>query len=92
MSIWKEKEEDVLEATEVVKAPAIILYNDDVNSFEHVIDCLIKYCNHQPEQAHQCAFIVHNNGKCDVKHGEYEKLKPIYEALLDAGLSAKIEI
>lgn len=88
---WEKEEETVLD-TETVKSPAIILYNDDVNSFDHVIDCLVKYCEHQPEQAHQCALIVHTKGKCDIKHGEYDKLRPIYEALLDAGLSAKIEI
>lgn len=90
---WKEKEDsDVLEKTDTEKAPAIILYNDDVNSFEHVIECLMKYCDHGYEQAGQCASIVHHNGKCDVKHGTYEELRPIYEALLDNHLSAKIEI
>lgn len=91
--VWKEKEEtDVLEKDQVKNNPAIILYNDDINSFDHVIDCLVKYCEHQPEQAHQCALIVHHNGKCDVKHGDYDTLRPIYEALLDNKLSAKIEI
>lgn len=89
--IWKEEESTVVE-TVTEKAPAIILYNDDVNSFEHVIDCLMVYCGHGYEQAGQCASIVHHNGKCDVKHGSYEELRPIYEALLDNHLSAKIEI
>ena len=70
---------------------AILLYNDDVNSFEHVIECLILYCNHSIEQAEQIASIVHNNGKCDVKHGSQKKLKPIYEALQENHLSVKIE-
>jgi len=70
---------------------SIILYNDDVNTFEHVISCLIRYCKHQLEQAEQCAMIVHNNGKCDVKKGTFEELEAPYYALLDSGLSAKIE-
>ena len=68
----------------------IILYNDDVNTFDHVINMLCKYCDHDLLQAEQCAWIVHNNGKCMIKRGEFSTLKPICSALLDAGLSAKI--
>lgn len=70
---------------------ALILYNDDHNTFEHVIECLIKYCDHSMEQAEQCTMLVHYKGKCDVKHGSYDKLKPVCEALLENGLTAKIE-
>jgi ATP-dependent Clp protease adaptor protein ClpS len=76
---------------ELVDIKELILYNDDVNTFEHVIDSLIKICGHEPEQAEQCAYIVHYKGKCTVKCGEYDKLKPMCEALLDRGLSATIE-
>lgn len=69
----------------------IIVYNDNHNTFDHVIKCLQKYCNHNVLQAEQCAIIIHYNGKCEVKRGAYEELKPICEALLDAGLTAKIE-
>ncbi|MCB9194842.1 MAG: ATP-dependent Clp protease adaptor ClpS [Flavobacteriales bacterium] len=69
----------------------LILYNDDVNTFDHVINQLVKYCDHNVIQAEQCAYIVHFNGKCQVKRGDFELLKPICEALLDKGLSAKIE-
>lgn len=69
----------------------IILYNDDVNTFDHVIKCLIHYCNHEPLQAEQCALLVHYKGKCQIKGGEYIKLKPLCEKLLSQGLSAKIE-
>jgi ATP-dependent Clp protease adaptor protein ClpS len=69
----------------------IVVYNDDVNTFEHVILCLIKYCRHGLEQAEQCTHIIHNNGKCAVKSGNFNKLKPIYEALLENGILAKIE-
>ncbi|MDR2224279.1 MAG: ATP-dependent Clp protease adaptor ClpS [Flavobacteriaceae bacterium] len=68
----------------------IILYNDDVNTFDHVIDTLIKVCNHTSEQAEQCALLVHYTGKCGVKTGEFKKLKPMCLQLLDAGLSAEI--
>lgn len=70
---------------------ALILYNDDYNTFDHVINCLRKYCGHSIEQAEQCTIIIHHNGKCDVKHGSYDKLKPVCEALLEQGLTAKIE-
>lgn len=84
----EEKEETVTKEGEVAK---IILYNDDYNTFEWVIECLIRYCKHDAIQAEQCAWIVHNSGKAQVKSGEYEKMQPIKEALCDAGLSAVIE-
>jgi ATP-dependent Clp protease adaptor protein ClpS len=68
----------------------IILYNDDVNTFEWVIECLIRYCGHDAIQAEQCAHIVHYKGKCAVKEGSLEELKPICETLLEKGLSAEI--
>lgn len=69
----------------------LILYNDDVNTFEHVIETLVQVCNHTYEQAEQCAIIVHFKGKCDVKSGSYQTLKIMCLALLNAGLSAEIE-
>lgn len=69
----------------------LILFNDDVNTFDHVINTLIRVCDHSPEQAEQCSLIVHHNGKCTVKTGEYDDLKPRCSALLDAGLSAEIQ-
>lgn len=68
----------------------IIVYNDDVNTFDHVIDTLVRVCDHTPIQAEQCSLIVHYNGKCTVKTGEYDKLKIQCTGLLDAGLSAEI--
>jgi ATP-dependent Clp protease adaptor protein ClpS len=68
----------------------IVLFNDDVNTFDHVIDCLVKYCEHSPMQAEQCSYIVHYNGKCSVKKGGIQKLKPINQALIDQKLRAKI--
>lgn len=68
----------------------IILFNDDVNTFDHVIDTLVRVCNHDDLQAEQCALLVHYKGQCTVKTGSYEELKPQCSALLDAGLSAEI--
>jgi len=68
----------------------IIVYNDDVNTFDHVIETLVRVCGHTPIQAEQCSLIVHFNGKCTVKTGEYEKLKVQCTGLLEAGLSAEI--
>lgn len=70
---------------------SIVLYNDDVNTFDHVIECLIKYCKHGRDQAEQCATLIHHKGKYAVKTGSYEELTPICEALLENQLSAKIE-
>lgn len=69
----------------------IILYNDDVNTFDHVIDTLIDVCDHEPLQAEQCALLVHYTGKCGVKTGSYKELEPQCSALLEAGLSAEIQ-
>lgn len=69
----------------------LIIYNDDVNSFDFVIDSLIKVCKHERLQAEQCTFIIHYNGKCSVKDGDFKKLRPMCEALQDRGLSAVIE-
>lgn len=70
---------------------ALILYNDDFNTFDFVIECLVKVCGHDVLQAEQCAHLVHYKGKCVVKNGTYKKLKPLCESLLEKGLTAKIE-
>lgn len=72
------------------KVHEIILYNDDVNTFDHVIECLVKICDHTLIQAEQCAYIVHYSGKCSVKTGSLEELIPKCTALLEAGLSAEV--
>ncbi|WP_242132140.1 ATP-dependent Clp protease adaptor ClpS [Aestuariivivens marinum] len=87
----KEKvSEELLLEEEVVAQNEIVLYNDDVNTFDHVIDTLIYACEHTAEQAEQCSIIVHYKGKCTVKTGPYDDLKPRCTMLLDAGLSAEI--
>lgn len=87
----KEKIREKVSIKEVTsKNNEIIVYNDDVNTFDHVIDTLMRVCDHTPEQAEQCSLIVHYNGKCTVKTGPLDKLKPQCTSLLEAGLSAEI--
>ncbi|MCE3294417.1 MAG: ATP-dependent Clp protease adaptor protein ClpS [Crocinitomicaceae bacterium] len=69
----------------------LIVFNDDVNTFDHVIDSFIKICKHESVQAEQCAWIIHFSGKCQIKKGSYEELEPMCTALLDRGLSAEIQ-
>jgi ATP-dependent Clp protease adaptor protein ClpS len=83
------EEISVLEALD--QQDFIVLYNDEVNTFDHVIECLIKYCDQTPEQAEQCSMLVHYKGQCKVKHGSNIQLKPICEALCEQDLSASIE-
>ena len=90
MSTKEEILEDVLYAEKEKNLNEIILYNDNVNTFDHVINMLIHACEHTPEQAEQCSIIVHYKGKCSVKSGEFEELKPRCSMLLEAGLSAEI--
>ena len=82
--------EDVAILEDVDKGSSIILYNDDVNTFDHVIDMLIYACEHEPLQAEQCALLVHYKGKCTVKSGSFDDLKPRCSKLQEAGLSAEI--
>lgn len=83
--------EDVLKDDKRVDKRQIVVYNDDVNTFDWVITSLIEVCKHQVEQATQCAYLVHFNGKCDVKTGSFEELKPQCLELLNRKISAKIE-
>ena len=69
----------------------IVLFNDDVNTFEWVIECLVAYCQHDSLQAEQCATITHYTGKCIVKIGPFDKMKPICETLQEKGLTAEIQ-
>lgn len=65
----------------------LILFNDDVNSFDYVIDSLIEVCGHAPEQAEQCTLVAHLKGKCGVKTGTLDELSPMNNALNSRGLS-----
>jgi ATP-dependent Clp protease adaptor protein ClpS len=90
MSTIEKTKEDVSVQESVEINNEIVLYNDDVNTFDHVIDTLIRVCEHTSEQAEQCAILVHYKGQCTVKTGSYNELKPQCTQLLEAGLSAEI--
>lgn len=85
-------EEELVEVLdEITDRRKLLLYNDDVNTFDHVIDCLVRICKHDELQAEQCALIVHTKGKARVKTGARADLMGMCQALLDEGLSATIE-
>lgn len=85
-----EVEELTLSQIETERQHTIILYNDEVNTFDWVIQSLVDVCDHSFEQAEQCSIIVHYKGKCDVKSGSFKDLKPQCTELLNRGLSAEI--
>jgi len=87
----KEKiKEEVEVSVEESHLNGIVLFNDEVNTFDHVIETLVDVCKHSYEQAEQCSLLVHYKGKCTVKTGLYEELEPQCTQLLKAGLSAEI--
>jgi ATP-dependent Clp protease adaptor protein ClpS len=90
MSTKEKIQEQILTEIEEQNLNEIVLHNDDVNTFDHVIETLIYVCEHLPEQAEQCAIIVHHKGKCTVKTGVYNDLEPRCTLLIEAGLSAEI--
>ncbi len=90
MSTKEKIQEDLLFDTLEQNLNEIVLYNDDVNTFDYVIDTLIYACDHTPEQAEQCSILVHYKGRCTVKTGSYDELEPRCSMLLEAGLSAEI--
>lgn len=85
---------EVLESVQVEEKATdvhqLTIFNDDYNTFQHVINALIDICSHTNTQAEQCALITHYKGKCSVKSGEFEKLKPMRNAICDRGISAEI--
>lgn len=90
MSVKEKISEELLLEEETSRDNEIVLFNDEVNTFDHVIETLMSVCEHTPEQAEQCSLIVHHNGKCTVKTGMYKDLEPRCSKLLEAGLSAEI--
>ena len=89
MGNYQTESEELL-VEEVVENKNLVVFNDDVNTFDHVIDALIKVCSHDMVQAEQCTWIIHHNGKCAVKKGDFEKLESMCTALLDRGINAEI--
>lgn len=69
----------------------LVLINDDVNTFDHVIDCLVHYCEHNNIQAEQCAFLTHYKGSCEIKTGSFEDLYPLKSALQNEKLTVCID-
>jgi ATP-dependent Clp protease adaptor protein ClpS len=84
-------EELIEESIEKLPTYALVVYNDDVNTFDHVINTLIRVCKHTFEQATQCTYLIHFKGKYAVKHGSLKELKPMHEAILESGIWCKIE-
>ncbi len=85
-----EEEVEVLVDEVTVDERDLMVYNDDYNTFDHVINTLVKVCKHSPQQAEQCTWLIHYKGKCSVKKGTYEELKPFKDGICDAGIDAKI--
>ena len=87
---------ETLESTEVLVLDEttdlydLVVFNDDVNTFEHVTRTLIKVCKHTHEQAEQCTMLIHYKGKCAVKIGSFDELRPMREAICEVGIDAKI--
>jgi ATP-dependent Clp protease adaptor protein ClpS len=89
-SYQEEAQVDVLEAIETTDVMDLIVFNDDVNTFDHVIETLIRVCRHSHEQAEQCTLLIHFKGKCAVKSGSFDFLKPLREAICEVGIDARI--
>ena len=75
---------------ELADTSQLVVYNDDVNTFDHVIDTLMKVCRHSAEQAEQCTLLIHYKGQCTVRVGAYEELEPMCTAIHDRGISADV--
>jgi len=91
MSTIEKTSESIEVLEKLIKDYEIIVFNDDVNTFDFVIDALIDVCEHEPIQAEQCTMLIHYKGKCTVKTGSYDDLKPRCSKLLEMGLSAEIQ-
>lgn len=90
-SIWESLESDLLLEENHGEIAELIVYNDDVNTFDWVIECFMNVCKHTYEQAEQLSYIVHYKGRASVKIGAFSILRPMKDSLCDKGLSAVIE-
>ncbi len=86
-----QKQNETIEKESLTESASLILWNDNVNTFDHVIDCLVSICDHSTTQAEQCAYIVHYKGKCVVKEGGKDRLEPLLTALQQQQLTAEIK-
>lgn len=89
-SAYQEELAELLEVVAITDVNDLVVFNDDFNTFDHVIKTLIKVCKHTTEQAEQCTWLIHYKGKCAVKSGSMDELKPMREAIVDAGIDARI--
>ena len=89
-SAYQEELAELLEVVAVTDVNDLVVFNDDFNTFDHVIKTLIRVCKHTNEQAEQCTWLIHYKGKCAVKTGTMDELKPMREAIVDAGIDARI--
>ena len=85
-----EEQVDVMEVVETTDLMDLVVFNDDVNTFDHVINTLIRVCKHTNEQAEQCTLIIHYKGKCTVKNGTFDFLRPFRDAICEVGIDARI--
>jgi ATP-dependent Clp protease adaptor protein ClpS len=90
LSVQEQELVEIAEAIDEADLKNLVVFNDDVNTFDHVIETLVRVCKHTHEQAEQCAMIVHYRGKCTVKHGSLEDLKPMRDAICERGIDARI--
>lgn len=91
MSKWQEREQEIALQELIGNQAKVVVYNDDHNTFDWVIQCFVEVCRHSAAQAEQLSYIIHFKGKATVKSGSMKELRPIKEALTDRGLSAVIE-
>jgi ATP-dependent Clp protease adaptor protein ClpS len=82
---------EILDDLEDKEPKSLIVFNDDYNTFDHVINTLVKICKHTLQQAEQCTWLIHYRGKCIVKTGNFRKLKPMRDGICDAGIDARIQ-
>lgn len=90
--ILTDSQEDVDVLTLEDEGCSLVVWNDEVNTFEWVIETLVQVCGHTPEQAEQCSYLIHYKGKCAVKKGAYEELKPMCDAITERGIGATVEV
>ncbi|QHV93739.1 MULTISPECIES: ATP-dependent Clp protease adaptor ClpS [Spirosoma] len=90
MQPFEETDVDVLDEVIATDVHSLVVFNDDVNTFDHVIETLIDVCHHTPEQAEQCTLLIHYKGKCAVKNGSWEELVPMRNEICRRGISAEV--
>jgi ATP-dependent Clp protease adaptor protein ClpS len=90
MQPFEETVVDVLDEVVETDVHNLVVFNDEVNTFEHVIETLIDVCGHTAEQAEQCTLLIHYKGKCSVKNGSWEELVPMRNEICRRGISAEV--